>query len=90
VVRAQLEQLLASPPPSDKPRTFKGAKAVPLDFLGWRFFDVLHQLKPVDSHKHKKRTLAQIKKGITTAQRVSGRCGSLSTPFSRSRLDALT
>jgi hypothetical protein len=69
-VRAQLEQLLGGPPPSDKARPFNGAKAVPLDFMGWRFFDVSHQLKPVDSHTHKKRTLAQIKKGNNQARRV--------------------
>ena len=49
---------------------------MPLDFLGWRFFVVSHQVKPVDSHTHKKRTLAQIKKGNNHG---SARVGTLGT-----------
>jgi hypothetical protein len=36
---------LGGPPPSNKPRTFNGSKAVPLDFICWRFFDVSHQVR---------------------------------------------
>jgi hypothetical protein len=61
-VRAQLEQLLGGVPPSIG-RKFDGTKAVPLDFMGWRFFDVSHQIAVIDPHTHKHHTMAQIKKG---------------------------
>jgi hypothetical protein len=77
VVRAQLEQLLGGPPPSDKARSFNGSKAVPLDFMGWRFFDVSHQVKLVNPKTHKKRTLAQIKRGNNHG---SARAGTLWEP----------
>jgi len=56
-VRTQLEQLLGGPHP------FTGAQAVPLEFTGWRFYDVSHQLALVNPKTHKKRTKAQLKVG---------------------------
>ncbi len=61
-VRAELEQRLGGVPPSDG-RSFNGAHAVPLEFWGWRFLDVSHQTALVDPHTHKRRTMAQLKKG---------------------------
>jgi len=61
-VRTQLEQLLGGPPKSDGTLP-NGAKAVPLEFWGWRIYDVSHQLALVDSKTHKSRTMAELKKG---------------------------
>jgi hypothetical protein len=60
-VRTQLEQLLGGPPGSG--RTFTVSNAVPLEFLGWRFYDVSHQLKLIDPQTHKPNTMSQLKKG---------------------------
>ena len=57
MVRQQLEQLLGGPPKSDGTLR-NGVKAVPIEFWGWRFYDVSHQyaLSPP-------RPMSQLKKG---------------------------
>ena len=61
-VRSRMEAMLGGAP-SKKGRPFDGVKAVPIELWGWRFLDLDHQSALVDSKTHRRRTMAQLKKG---------------------------